>query len=274
MGNIIICRYAMAAKPYEIEKERLKIYSTEELCFYLKHHIYDVDNTIINGKLATWLGEEIGAVHTAGVLNQEIMAKAPVIKMLETILLELDYLSKEEVHKIVFRQALPLTPAEEAENLGNLFLKQDKFENAVKAFRKALRYRRQEKGNEAAESEIYEKIGIAYARLYLYDEAAESFSLSYLKNPRQKVRELYAASVEMGAQKVPVMEEAAAGNPVEYQSARRNLEDAVNDRIYKGFARKMDEIRSWKSSGKEAEYKAALDALIAEIKDISRKQMV
>ena len=176
MGNIIICRYAMAAKPYEIEKERLKIYSTEELCFYLKHHIYDVDNTIINGKLATWLGEEIGAVHTAGVLNQEIMAKAPVIKMLETILLELDYLSKEEVHKIVFKQALPLTPAEEAENLGNLFLKQDKFENAVKAFRKALRYRRQEKGNEAAESELYEKIGIAYARLYLYDEAAESFS--------------------------------------------------------------------------------------------------
>ena len=50
----------MAAKPYEIEKERLKVYSTEELCFYLKHHIYDVDNTIINGKLATWLRDEIG----------------------------------------------------------------------------------------------------------------------------------------------------------------------------------------------------------------------
>ena len=274
MGSIIICRYAMAKKPYYIEKEKLKIYSTEELCFYLTHHIYDVDNTIINGKLATWLEEEIGAARTAGVLNQQIMAKTPVIKMLETILLELDYLSKEEVYKILFKQALPLTPSEEAENLGNLFLKQEKFENAVKAYRKALRYRKQERTDEAGEAEIYEKIGIAFARMFLYNEAAESFSLSYMKNPLQRVRAFYAAAVEMGAEPVEAMEGEAAESTADYRSAKRSLETSVNEKIYKDIASEMDEIHEFKSNHKEAEYKAALDAAIMELKDISKKQLI
>lgn len=88
MGSVTICKYLSAKNPYLIAKEDLRIYSTEELCFYFVHHIYDVDSTVINGNLANWLKYEIGAVRLSGILNQQIAAKTPVLKMLEMILVD------------------------------------------------------------------------------------------------------------------------------------------------------------------------------------------
>lgn len=274
MGSIIICKYMMAKKPFVIDKENLNIYSTEELCFYLTHHIYDIDNTIINGKLATWLDEEIGAGRVAGVLNQQIAARTPIIKMLEMLLVELDYLSKDDIQKIVYKQALPITPAQEAENLGNLFLQQEKFEKAVKAFRKNLRYRKQEREDDIGEAVVYEKIGIAYARLFLYDEAAESFALSYMKNPLPKALELYQATIQMGAAEVPGMRDSAYESTREFNYQKNSLEQKIIDNTYKEIVTKVGEIHDLKSQEKEEEYHKALDGLILEIKENAKKQLV
>lgn len=273
MGNVIICKYMTAKSPYVIEKENLKIYSTEELCFYLTHHIYDIDNTIINGKLANWLQDEIGAVRTAGVLNQQIAGRTPIIKMLEMLLLEFDYLSKDDIHKIVYKQALPITPAQEAENLGNLFLQQGKFEKAVKAFRKNLRYRKQEREDDIGEAVIYEKIGIAYARLFLYNEAAESFALSYMKNPVSRTMELYKATVELGAEEVSRMTEAGLDNVRMFYNNKNSLEQKIIDNTYKEIVAKVNDIHELKANDKELEYHQGLEALINEIKEDAKKQL-
>lgn len=273
MGNVIICKYMMAKKPYIIEKENLKIYSTEELCFYLTHHIYDIDNTIINGKLATWLQEEIGAVRTAGVLNQQIAGKTPIIKMMEMLLLEFDYLSKDDIHKIIYKKALPITPAQEAENLGNMFLQQGKYEKAVRAFRKNLRYRKQEREDDIGEAVIYEKIAMAYARMFLYDEAAESFALSYMKNPIARTMELYKATVELGAAGVPGMTEAGLDNVKMFYNNKNSLEQKIIDNTYKDIVAKVNDVHELKEQGKEREYHEALEALISEIKENAKLEL-
>lgn len=274
MGDVIICKYMMAKKPFVIEKENLNIYSTEELCFYLTHHIYDVDNTIINGKLATWLQEEIGAVRTSGILNQQIAGRTPIIKMMEMLLLDFDYLSKDDISKIIYKQALPITPAQEAENLGNMFLQQGKFEKAVKAFRKNLRYRKQEREDDIGEAVIYEKIGIAYARLFLYNEAAESFALSYMKNPISRTMELYKSTVELGAEEVPGMTEAGLDNVRMFYNNKNSLEQKIIDNTYKDIVAKVNDIHELKEEGKEIEYQENLKALIDEIKEDAKKQLM
>lgn len=274
MGNVIICKYMMAKKPFVIEKENLNIYSTEELLFYLTHHIYDVDNTIINGKLANWLEQEIGAVRTAGILNQQIAGRTPVIKMLEMLLLEFEYLSKDDINKIIYKQALPITPAQEAENLGNLFLQQEKYEKAVKAFRKNLRYRKQEREDDIGEAVIYEKIGIAYARLFLYNEAAESFALSYMKNPVSRTMELYKNTLDLGAEEVPGMSEAGLDNVRMFYGNRNSLEQKIIDNTYKDIASKVNEMHELQENGKEMEYHKALKALVEEIKEDAKKQLI
>lgn len=273
MGSIIVCKYMMAERPYVIEKENLNIYSTEELCFYLIHHICDVDTTIINGKLASWLEDEIKAVRLAGVLKQQIAGKTPVMKMIEMLLVELAYSTKEEIQQIVYKQTLPITPAKEAENLGNLFLQQEKFEKAVKAFRKSLRYRKQEREDEITEALIYEKIAIAYARLFMYNEAAESFALSYMKNPLPQTMELYHATIEMGAEEVSGMEAAGYESSRVFYNQKSSLEQKIIDNTYKNIIEKMSSIHDLKNQEKENAYREALDALVLELIDASKKQL-
>ena len=60
MGNLILCHDRHAAHPYEISRIHCRIFTIEELCYYLCNNLYLIDYTIMNEPLCTWLEEEIG----------------------------------------------------------------------------------------------------------------------------------------------------------------------------------------------------------------------
>ena len=57
MGSIILCHKKKARRPYEITRVHRKIYTIEELCFFLCNHLYLIDYTIMNEQLCDWLEE-------------------------------------------------------------------------------------------------------------------------------------------------------------------------------------------------------------------------
>ena len=58
MGNLILCHDRHAAHPYEISRIHCRIFTIEELCYYLCNNLYLIDYTIMNEPLCTWLEEE------------------------------------------------------------------------------------------------------------------------------------------------------------------------------------------------------------------------
>ena len=60
MGNLVLCHEQHAAHPYEISRIHCKIYTIEELCYYLCNNLYLIDYTIMNEQLCNWLDEELG----------------------------------------------------------------------------------------------------------------------------------------------------------------------------------------------------------------------
>ena len=60
MGNLILCHDRHAAHPYEISRIHCRIFTIEELCYYLCNNLYLIDYTIMNEPLCTWLEEELG----------------------------------------------------------------------------------------------------------------------------------------------------------------------------------------------------------------------
>ena len=48
MSGYILCQTKKARSPYFIQNISTNIYTLEELCYYLYHNIYLVDQTIIN----------------------------------------------------------------------------------------------------------------------------------------------------------------------------------------------------------------------------------
>ena len=59
MGNLILCHDRHAAHPYEITRIHCRIFTIEELCYYLCNNLYLIDYTIMNGQLCDWLDEEL-----------------------------------------------------------------------------------------------------------------------------------------------------------------------------------------------------------------------
>ena len=60
MGSLILCHDRHAAHPYEITRIHCRIFTIEELCYYLCNNLYLIDYTIMNEQLCSWLEDELG----------------------------------------------------------------------------------------------------------------------------------------------------------------------------------------------------------------------
>ena len=60
MGNLILCHDRHAAHPYEITRIHCRIFTIEELCYYLCNNLYLIDYTIMNGTVVRLAGRRAG----------------------------------------------------------------------------------------------------------------------------------------------------------------------------------------------------------------------
>ena len=80
MGNLILCHDRHAAHPYEITRIHCRIFTIEELCYYLCNNLYLIDYTIMNGQLCDWLDEELEMKALASELRDVLRLHGSVEK--------------------------------------------------------------------------------------------------------------------------------------------------------------------------------------------------
>ena len=85
MGNLVLCHEQHAAHPYEISRIHCKIYTIEELCYYLCNNLYLIDYTIMNEQLCNWLDEELGLSVLSEQLREMMQMHGSVEKFVLTI---------------------------------------------------------------------------------------------------------------------------------------------------------------------------------------------
>ena len=60
MSRVHLCLGRTASAPYSFDKARVRVYSVEELCYFLKENAYLLDETIFTRGLSDWLYKECG----------------------------------------------------------------------------------------------------------------------------------------------------------------------------------------------------------------------
>ena len=86
MSSLILCHKKKAKNAYEITRIHRKIYTIEELCYYLCNHLYLVDYTIMNEPLTDWLEEELELSELSENLRQQLRQNASIEQFVMTIL--------------------------------------------------------------------------------------------------------------------------------------------------------------------------------------------
>lgn len=88
MGSLILCHKKRAKQPYVISRVHMKIYTIEELCYYICNNLYLIDYTIINHQLCDWIGRELEMEELSEHLKAELRKNCSMEQFILTILRE------------------------------------------------------------------------------------------------------------------------------------------------------------------------------------------
>ena len=181
MGSLVLCHDQHATHPYEITRIHCKIYTIEELCYYLCNNLYLIDYTIMNEQLCAWLEDDIGMSKMAGSLRDVIRTRGTVEKFVLTILQGSNIYQEPEMIRIqnVLEKLKSQKDIERQKFKGDNLLDSGETEEAIIVYQGILNEETDDTVDAKFYGKIYACLGAAYGRLFLYQESARMYDRAY-----------------------------------------------------------------------------------------------
>ena len=181
MGSLILCHDRHAAHPYEIARIHCRIFTIEELCYYLCNNLYLIDYTIMNEQLCSWLEDELGMTSLAESLRDVLRLHGSVEKFVLTILKASRIYREPEMIRIqnVLEHLKNQKDIERQKYKGDNLLESGEVEEAILVYQAILNQEKDETVDDKFYGKIYAGLGAAYGRLFLYQESAKMYDRAY-----------------------------------------------------------------------------------------------
>lgn len=209
MGSLILCHDQHAAHPYEITRIHCKIFTMEELCYYLCNNLYLIDYTIMNEQLCGWLEEDIGKRELADQLRDVIRMRGSVEKFVLTILKSSGIYKEAEMIRIqnVLERLKNQKDIERQKYKGDNLLESGEVEEAILVYQAILNEGKDENTDPKFYGKIYASLGSAYGRMFLYQQAARMYDRAYqiCEDPKLLKPYLYASYKYMSMEEYHIL---------------------------------------------------------------------
>ena len=181
MSSLILCHKKKARNAYEIARIHRRIYTIEELCYYLCNHLYLVDYTIMNEKLCDWLTEELELSDLADTLREMLEQNASMEQFVVMILSYSSIYTTAELSRIqdVLDSLKNQRPIEKQKYKADNLLESGSVKSAIIAYQEIIHGERDESIDGKFYGKVYACLGAAYGRLFLYEEAAKMYEAAY-----------------------------------------------------------------------------------------------
>ncbi len=176
-----LCLLKQAEKPYFIENIRTGIYSLEELCFYLYHNVYLIDESILNEGLCDWIRDELGLARLYRQLYEQLEKQDGAAFFVLPIFREAGYLTHPQMREFQEKLAkLEVQSDDMKQKLrGDYLFRERMYARAIGEYRGILKRRNPGKLGTQFYAAVLNNLGAAYAGLFQFEAAAECFRESY-----------------------------------------------------------------------------------------------
>lgn len=181
MSSLILCHRKKAKQPYEVAQIQRKIYTMEELCYYLCNHLYLVDDTLMNEKLCDWLEEELELSDLANNLRRLLEQNGSMEQFVITILAHSSIYTTGELARIqdVLEQLKNQRPVEKQKYKADNLLASGSTKSAIMIYRGILYGERDESMGGKFYGKVFACLGAAYGSMFLYEEAAKMYEAAF-----------------------------------------------------------------------------------------------
>lgn len=275
MSELLFCHAPIAALPYYIEELGINIYSMEELCYFIAGNVFLLDDSFMNEELCTWIEKQMGAYKLAENLRNVIHAGRRLSVFVDLILEDTCYYSKAEIDNIVsvLEQLEQKTGFECSKMRADKLMEKEKYLAAIYAYRKLLESEEAKETDALLKGNVWHNLGTAYARLFLFGEAAACYENAYeLNQTYESVWEALLCYCYMDDEE-KLQQKCAQYYIDEHaiENLKKDQKDAKEDARIKEFDQRLEKIRSMLTEGQKIEAKDALNDIIFNWKEEYRR---
>lgn len=195
MGRAILSAGQCADIPYYMTYAAVNVYSVEELCYCLHENAYLLDADIVNKQLADWLAEQCGLEELSKELYRFIGTPNATDAFVTAILEYAAYYPPEEIHSIhlILKENETLNPFDRKMVRADHLLKNRKYAESIKEYKKLSDMT----DDTERLGKLYHNLGVSYAGLFLFEEAAAYFLQAYETAGRIESYRQYLAAMRM-----------------------------------------------------------------------------
>ena len=172
-----LCLVKTAGKPYFIENISTNIYSIEELCFYLYHNIFLIDESIVNEYLCDWIRDELGLKQLYKTLYMHLEKGDGIASFVLPIFREIGYLTTQMQR--AFAEELgrvEAQPEDVRQKLkGDYLVSSGMYAAAVHEYEHLLKSSSPSNQGAVFYAGVWNNLGSAYARQFRFREAGDCY---------------------------------------------------------------------------------------------------
>lgn len=277
MSKLILCKGKLSEKPYYIVGLGMNIYSIEELCYYFVRDAYILDSDVMDMELCDFIGKELELPEIADSLKSLIYHGSSLGQFVTTLLSMSGYLEEEELARIkqVLVDNASLSFVEKRKKRADNLLQAKKFTRAIDEYQYML-----SRIKKSEEPEMYalimHNIGVAYARLFMYDKASYYFKEASLINDDKEIIIHYLQSLRMIMKRESyerfVLRMGYSDSII--REAEDRLSEAKHKEVKSAYSKDIQDIKDLRADGHISEYYSRIEKTFSAWKQEYRDQMI
>ena len=180
MGKIILCRGKKADTPLTVLQTGVKLYTAEELCYYIYNNIYLIGQDFIDDNLISFL-DETGEKELAERVRKLKETGGSLAQIFVIILKTIDYYSVAEIEQLkgILNTLGKQSVCERLKARGDGYLNAGYYFAAVRCYESIIKDYKGKDLLAADYAKVYHNLGTAYARMFMYDKAVIYYDEAY-----------------------------------------------------------------------------------------------
>lgn len=179
MSNVLLCKGTLSTIPYYIKEACVSIYSIEELCYFVYHNSYMLDDSFVNDSLVEWISDKLELKEIARQIDKVRDHDGALGNLVRILNNEIGYCTEEEwiqlLEDIAGNSRISLTERRKIRADG--LLNSGKYAQCLKEYEGILRD--ESVKDEKLLARVYHNLGVCAAKLFLYERAADYFEKAY-----------------------------------------------------------------------------------------------
>jgi len=269
MTKLRLCTGKRASKPYFLNTVCINVFSIEELCYLFALNPFMITNEVMSMDLVNWIATECELPDLADNLRALLRKGLQLSNFINMILDYTKYCDETEIQIIndTLKSNSGLNDLERKKNQADYLIRNGRYELAIEEYETLLNLISDV--DSALRPKIYQNMGYAYVKLFMFDVAAKYYRRAYDMTRNPELAVMYLGAVRMYMREDKYLSFIAERG--EMREASLKLEQKLN-RIIGDFETSQESLMLnalsiYKDEGNVASYYEEIDKVISGMKE-------